>query len=344
MPFIKPMLAQPSDKATQPSLTSADHAYEPKYDGIRCIADVTPTSCKLYARSGADKTQSFPDIAEACVALAMETGASFTLDGEIIAVDEDGRAASFQKIQTRMHVTTHVAKSRAAQACAYAVFDILEQNGVDYLKPVSQVWAFRRARLNELLAAGKFTDPKGTLRPGVVSLRDGTALHEQAMAEGWEGLIVKRMLSRYLPGKRCADWVKVKFKFRQEFVVCGYTEPRRSRSLIGALILGVYDAGKLTYVGRAGTGFKEAELERVHALLAPLVTAKHPFAGKAPKVPSDTTANWLTPKYLAEIEYCEATSAELEEGQSIRFPVYKGLRDDKDPKDVVWENRPSFNQ
>jgi bifunctional non-homologous end joining protein LigD len=161
---------------------------------------------------------------------------------------------------------------------------------------------------------------------------DGRALYREALAHGWEGLIVKHEASLYRSGKRTPDWRKLKIVHEQEFVIGGWTEPRETRSYFGALLLGVYDHGDLVYVGHTGTGFNERELARLIKLLRPLETERCPFADR-PK--TNERPHWARPKLVCQVKFTEWTA----DGR-LRHPVYLGLRDDKKPEDVHREDRP----
>jgi len=158
---------------------------------------------------------------------------------------------------------------------------------------------------------------------------DGRALYDEALSHGWEGLIAKHSASLYKSGKRTPDWRKIKIVREQEFVIGGWTEPRQTRTYFGALLLGVYEKGRLVYVGHTGTGFNERELARLMALLKKVETTECPFAVK-PK--TNETPHWTRPELVAQIKFTEWTA-----DAKLRHPVYLGLRDDKHPGEVVRE-------
>lgn len=329
--MIKPMLADAAHKDQTVPLQSTAYIYEPKFDGMRAIVACeykagAPTA-QIFARSGANKTDSFPDIMMGAADLCGQVHKSFILDGEIVAINAQGKPTSFQNIQTRMHVKSDAAARAKTNRCALMAFDLLELDGVNLRKePLGK----RKIALATLLHQQDDT----TIKFGEVAAGDGREMFTRAKAEGWEGLIAKDIHSLYREGKRTREWIKLKFVTRQEFVVGGWTEPRLSRQHLGSLILGIYEQGKLVYCGNAGTGFTQKELVRVHALLSAIESKKSPFA-TPPK--TNEKAHWVQPHYLAEVKYCETT----DDGK-LRFPVYIGLRDDKNPRDVVWENKPQF--
>jgi bifunctional non-homologous end joining protein LigD len=285
--------------------------YEPKYDGIRAVADIAPrgATVKLWSRLGNDKSAQFPAIVTALQQWARRRNAPLVLDGEVVALDPDGRPAGFQHLQ------------RGASDCAYICFDILRDGAEDFRgRPLTE----RRQALERV-----FSRTSSTLRISEIAYDDGRAMHERALAEGWEGLIVKNAASVYHSGKRTPDWRKLKILSEQEFVVAGWTEPKQTRMHLGALVLGVHKDGDLRYAGRVGTGFNDRELAKLIRLLKPLETAASPLSD-APRTNEKT--HWVKPSLVAQVRFTEWT-----EDGSLRHPVYLGLRDDKKAGDVTRE-------
>ena len=320
-----PMLATLADGP----LRAQGWVYEPKYDGIRAIAELDPAgTVRLWSRLGNEKTTQFPDIATALSGVAKAFRAPVVLDGEIVALDARGKPAGFQHLQGRIHLIGSKDIDRAAGAAptAFIAFDIL-RDGPDDLRalPLSE----RRRKLETRMKGVR--DPRVRISEQVAA--DGTALHARATEEGWEGLIAKDARSPYQSGRRSPSWRKLKLVKRQEFVVGGWTEPRQTRTHFGALLLGVYDeAGTLQYVGHTGTGFDQKELARVHALLKARETRESPFAAR---VKTNEPAHWVRPELVAEVRFTEWTS-----DAKLRHPVYLGLRDDKAAKSVNIEGAP----
>jgi len=323
--------APASDGTLDPMLASvgsdipagADWTFEPKYDGIRVLVYATPDSARLVTRNGKDKTAQFPGIAEAVRKLASRGRRALVLDGEIVALD-GGSPARFQELQQRMHVkdARAIAGYESSAPAALMAFDILV-DGNDVL--VHEPWTRRRARLEKRLA--KHTSPELRLTESIVD--DGREMLDRARADGWEGIIAKRVNAPYQPGTRSRDWLKLKIEFRQEFVVGGWTEPRNTRQHIGALLLGYYDHGRLIYAGNMGGGFDNAGLAEMHELLAPLERKSSPFEETPrPREP----VHWTAPKVVVEVKFNEWTS----DGK-LRQPIYVGTRDDKDPRTVKRE-------
>jgi bifunctional non-homologous end joining protein LigD len=297
--------------------------YEPKYDGIRAIAEVGPDGVRLWSRLGNEKTHQFPEIAAALAKWARRLKAPVVLDGEIVALDAKGQPAGFQHLQGRIHLS-EVDERAVGGRVAFIAFDILREARTDLRgRPLLE----RRAVLERVF--GKTGSP--LLRISEMVKGDGRALYRRALESGWEGLIAKHAASLYKSGKRTPDWRKLKIVHEQEFVIGGWTEPRQSREYFGALLLGVYDGPRLVYAGHTGTGFNHHELARLMALLKPLETRNSPFASR-PK--TNEPAHWVEPALVAEIKFTEWTA----DGK-LRHPVYVGLRDDKRPADVHREDR-----
>jgi bifunctional non-homologous end joining protein LigD len=339
---LRPMLATLAD----PPLKQKGLVYEPKYDGIRALVEIVPgakgTSVGLWSRNGNEKTRQFPAIVGALSAAGRKLQGPVVLDGEIVALDERGRPAGFQRLQGRMHLlgARDVERAEEAQPAAFIAFDILRDGKEDLTGlPLRE----RRARLEaifdrlfRLKAVGTGSKRGGGQAEGVIKLSeqvkdDATALHARATKEKWEGLIVKDASSTYQPGRRSPAWRKLKLLQEQEFVVGGWTEPRQTRQHFGALLLGVHDekTGGLTYVGHTGTGFGEKELQRLSKLLAAREKRTSPFASK---IKSNEPAHWVRPDLVAQIRFTEWTA----DGK-LRHPVYLGLRDDKGAAEVARE-------
>jgi len=245
--------------------------FEPKYDGIRVLAYATPTQVRLATRNGKDKAQQFPEIVAALKTLASQARRSLVLDGEIVALI-DGEPARFQELQGRIHVkASHMIQRHSASTpAALILFDIL-MDGDEVL--IKEPWSERRARL--VKRVGKRTSKQLRITESVEG--DGKKMLERARRQGWEGIIAKRIGSRYEPGSRSRNWLKLKIEFRQEFVVGGYTEPRNSREHIGALLLGYFDHDRFIYVGHTGGGFTRQGLLEMYRRLKPLERKTSPF-------------------------------------------------------------------
>jgi bifunctional non-homologous end joining protein LigD len=333
--ILQPMLASLADAP----LDDPRLVYEPKYDGIRAIAEIAPKGrVRLWSRLGNEKTRQFPEIATALATWARTRQEPLVLDGEIVALDDKGEPTGFQQLQGRIHLIDADApkSSRASRpsspsrpsrqsGVAFIAFDIL-RDGTSDLRDRSLVE--RRAALERVF--GRTRSP--VLRISHQVRGDGRAMYKEALERGWEGLIAKQADSVYKSGKRSPDWRKLKIVHEQEFVVGGWTEPRQTRTYFGALLLGVYKGKDLVYAGHTGTGFNERELSRVMKLLEPLETRECPFKN-TPK--TNERPHWVRPELVAQIKFTEWTA----DGK-LRHPVYLGLRDDKRPAEVRREDTP----
>jgi bifunctional non-homologous end joining protein LigD len=316
-------------------LTSPNLVYEPKYDGIRALIELTPARdglrVRIWSRNGNDKTSQFPAIGRELATVGRGLDRPVILDGEIVALDDRGRPAGFQRLQGRIHLTSaaDLERADAQQATAFIAFDILREGDDDLCRlPLSE----RRARLESLFARTfRIKEKDATIRLSEQAAGDGRPLHARALAEHWEGLIAKDPSSPYQLGRRSPAWRKIKVVHEQEFVVGGWTAPRQTRQYFGALLLGVYEDGKLTYVGHTGTGFDQKELARVWSLLKARATDRSPFSTP---IKSNEPAHWVRPDLVAQVKFTEWT----DDGK-LRHPVYLGLRDDKSAREVVKEER-----
>jgi bifunctional non-homologous end joining protein LigD len=349
----RPMLATLAD----PPLSGTHLVFEPKYDGIRALAEIEPAHARaivrLWSRLGNEKTSQFPSIVAALAAFGGAVGEPLVVDGEIVALDAKGRPLGFQRLQNRIHLSDakDVERIEREQPVAFIAFDLLRE-AQDDLRGLPLVE--RRTRLEQVFSRAK--SKTSAIRISEQAKGDGRALHARAQDEGWEGLIVKDGQSPYQSGRRSPSWRKLKLQHQQEFVVGGWTEPRSTRQHFGALLLGVYEKdgsglkalgsgtkasaeksgpsaskqpGALIYVGHTGTGFDQHELERVSRLLKSRQVKESPFANK---IKSNEIAHWVRPDLVAQVRFTEWT----DDGK-LRHPVYLGMRDDKKAESVVRE-------
>ena len=319
---------------TEPPLVSASLVYEPKYDGIRTIAEIDAEKksgrVRLLSRLGNDKTAQFPSIVQALEQLGTAAAVPLVIDGELVALDTRGAPAGFQKLQGRIHLlgSDDVKRLERDQPVALIVFDLLRVGDADLRGlPLAE----RRKHLDSLLRGHL----SSTLRISEQVAGDGRELQDRAKTEGWEGLIAKSAQSVYQSGRRSPNWMKSKIHKQQEFVIGGWTEPRQTRQYFGALLLGVHKegeragSGKLTYVGHTGTGFDGRELERVSKLLKAREVPQSPFTER---FKTNEPAHWVRPDLVAQVRFTEWTA----DGK-LRHPVYLGLRDDKKAVQVIRE-------
>jgi bifunctional non-homologous end joining protein LigD len=300
---------------TQDRFSDPGWIFERKLDGERCLAFRSGSQVRLMTRNQKEDTSTYPEITEA---LAAQRASDFIIDGEIVAFD--GSQTRFARLQQRLGVRHPGPDLRAEVPVYFYIFDVLWAGDRD-VRPLPL--RERKQVLRTLLAfAGplRFTEHKDT---------DGEAYFRQACASGWEGVIAKRADAPYRAG-RTRDWLKFKCETGQEFVIGGFTDPRGTRTGFGALLLGYYVPGhKLIYAGKVGTGFTQQTLNRLHARLAGLEQDRPPFdGGHLPR----SGVHWVQPRLVAQVGCSEWTT-----GGELRHPRFQGLRDDKDPADVVRE-------
>jgi bifunctional non-homologous end joining protein LigD len=325
---LAPMLA--ASAGTLPNSLDG-WAIEPKWDGIRVIADVSPRAVRLWTRNGNDKAPQFPEIVGALKQLAADSG-PLVLDGEIVALDAKGRVLRFQALQGRVHAESEatLARNALATTTAFVAFDLLAGGDRSLTAlPLSE----RRKALEARIPAGR----NAVVRRGE-SVRCGSAaakkLFARARDEGWEGVMLKRLDAPYASGRRTPDWRKVKLEREQEFVIGGFTAPTQgaARDHFGALLVGYYDErGQLRYAGKVGTGYTVPMLALLAKKLAPLRRTTSPFVD-APRVGIAFTT-WVKPVLVAQVRYNEMTEAGI-----LRQPAFLGLRDDKAARDVRLES------
>jgi bifunctional non-homologous end joining protein LigD len=289
--------------------------FERKLDGERCLAFRSGSQVRLMTRNQKEDTSTYPEITEA---LAAQQASDFIIDGEIVAFD-DGQTR-FARLQQRLGVRNPGPDLRAEVPVYYYIFDVLWAGDRD-VRPLPL--RERKQILRSLLTfAGplRFTEHEDT---------SGEAYFRQACASGWEGVIAKRADAAYRAG-RTRDWLKFKCESGQEFVIGGFTDPRGARTGFGALLLGYYDPGHgLIYAGKVGTGFNRQTLNSMHARLASLEQDRPPFGhGHLPR----SGVHWVQPRLVAQVGFSEWTT-----GGQLRHPRFQGLRDDKDPADVIRE-------
>jgi bifunctional non-homologous end joining protein LigD len=312
---IAPMLAEIADKPP----AGEDWIFEIKWDGVRALCFLDDSGLRLLTRNGNVMTRQYPELS---VLPHFVAARSAILDGEIAALDEAGRP-SFARIQPRIMASdaNAIAQLARSRPVTLFLFDVLYLNGYD----------LRGATLAErkrLLRA--------IVRPGAnVRISDHFAgvaaeLYEAARAQGLEGLVAKRLGSRYQP-RRSREWLKIKISHDGDFVICGYTEGERD--YFGALALGIYDRGELKFAGCVGTGFDNKQIEQLYRLLEPLTTDVCPFAEK-PAIPQKV--HWVRPEKVCTVKYHSWT-----EDQRLRAPVYLGLRPDKDPRECERHPAPA---
>ena len=286
--------------------------FEIKWDGYRIIARIAGGDAELRSRRDQDYTERFANVAKE-LPKALKTP-DCVVDGEVCALDEQGRP-SFSAMQ----------QGKRGTPIVYYVFDLLEVEGEPLVDlPLVE----RRKRLEKLL------DRRNRTVRLSEGFDDGEALLGAVNQQGLEGIVAKRLDSRYAVGRRTREWLKIKPGGRQEFVIAGYTKGQGRRAgAFGSLVLAVYRGGELSYVGNCGTGFTDEEIERLLAKLRPLERETSPFPA-VPKMPRVRKGDvvWVEPKLVCEVDFVEWTH----DGH-LRAPSYQGLREDKDPGEVRRE-------
>ncbi|MEO8513510.1 MAG: non-homologous end-joining DNA ligase [Ignavibacteria bacterium] len=302
---IKPMLATLTDKA----FNNKEWIFEIKWDGYRTITRKKGKLVSLSSRNLTSFDKQFHTIKKSLAAINNDV----VLDGEVVAVDENNMPG-FQILQN--YQKTGIGN------IVYYVFDLLWFKGYDTKK----LTVIER---KELLKS---------ILPEMDNIfycdhiaEKGISLFKEAKQTGLEGIIAKKANSLYYENTRSHSWLKIKTTQAMEAVVCGYTEPRGSRKYFGALILGVFDKGKLTYIGHTGTGFNENNQKTVYNLMQKYVSAVSPFE-KTPKPNAPVT--WLKPKIVCEVKYSQLT-----EDNILRHPVFIKIRDDKKPSEVTLKSQ-----
>jgi bifunctional non-homologous end joining protein LigD len=313
---MEPMLA-----LSVPELPAGDWIYEVKFDGYRALAFKAGSEVQLFSRNRKLFNDNYPVLVDALKPLK----ANFIIDGEITALDQNGRS-SFQLLQSF--------GLRSEIPLVYYAFDLVSLDATDLQ---SRPLVERRKLLAKLLKKApqniKFSEELRGSRDELL---------QAARQFKLEGLTAKRPDSPYEPGRRSGAWVKVKLTQEQEFVIGGYTPPEGSRRYFGALLIGYYGTGGLLFAGRAGTGYSEKTLATLYEGLQKIRSPMCPFANLPERKPGRwglgltpavmKRCHWVEPLLVAQIKFTEWTS-----DNQLRQPVFLGLRTDKDPKDVVRE-------
>jgi bifunctional non-homologous end joining protein LigD len=315
---LRPMLA------TAGVLPSDDTgwAYEMKWDGLRALAFVTGGAVRLVSRTGRDITHAYPELARPPDAVAAR---QLVLDGEIVALT-GGSRPDFEALQQRMNIGS-AAQARALSAqipVSYLAFDLLWLDGRSLLE---QQYARRRELLDGLALQGSRWQA-----PPSFTGESGADIQAVSRQQNLEGVMAKRLGSRYEPGRRSPAWRKIKNVSRQEFVVGGWKPGEGGRAgWIGSLLVGVYEDGSLVYCGHVGTGFTQQTLRMLKDKLAPLGRDTSPFTGPVPAEDA-RYARWVDPVLVAEVVFAGWTKS-----GRLRGPAYKGLRTDKAAAEVTRE-------
>jgi bifunctional non-homologous end joining protein LigD len=317
---IHPMLATSIDKP----FDDPEWLFEIKWDGYRAVSFLKDGKARLVSRNQNDLTARYPELHDLSKFIK---GENAILDGEIVALDEEGRS-SFSLMQQRTGIRQGGRRTapRGDILVLYYVFDLLYLDGYDLRRiPLEQ----RKDLLTQIITAGgpvRFSD----------HFAQGVALFEAAKQKGLEGILAKRRTSFY-EERRSHEWLKIKITHTLECVIGGYTQPEGSRQYFGSIVLGLYDKqGRLVHVGQAGSGFDQKTLKEISQLLDKLETNRSPFYGG---VDALREVHWVKPKLVAEIKFSEWTHERADGGLKLRAPVFLGLRDDKDPAECTFEDQ-----
>lgn len=317
LPPIRPMLA-----VTGPMPTLAEQsswAYEMKWDGVRAVGLLRAGEFRLFARSGREITGQYPELA----GFGADPGRDLVVDGEIVAFDDEGKV-SFAALQPRIHGDPR----QSRRPVAYLVFDLLFLDGV---WTTERPYQGRRALLEQL----GLTGPNWNVSPSFVGIGESALAASQA--HGLEGVVAKRLDSTYHLGRRSPGWRKIKNIRTQDVVIGGWRTGKDSRaSTFGSLLCGVYEPdGRLAYVGRVGSGFDSADLLRLRDRMAGLATSRSPFDSSNRPVPrlDESDAHWVRPVLVGEVVFAEWTP----DGR-LWHPRWRGLRTDKDPREVTTQS------
>lgn len=299
--YIPAMLA----KETNEPFSSPEWLFEIKWDGYRAVAELSKTDVQLYSRKGTSFLHDYPLVVNELKKMKLNA----VLDGEIVVLNDEGNP-DFQKLQYYAQNTQY--------PILYYVFDLLELNGE---KLYDQSLVERKDLLQRLLKKSEIVKYSDHV------MEAGEAFFDVAKSKDLEGIIAKKADSHYYPGKRTADWLKIKHHKSDEAIICGFTAPRGGRKYFGALVLGVMENGKLVYSGHTGSGFDQQSLREMWDKLQPLIRDKSPFDER---VKTNMPVTWVEPKMVCELKFSEWTS----DGK-MRHPIFQRLREDKDVKEVT---------
>jgi bifunctional non-homologous end joining protein LigD len=317
---IYPMLATSIDEP----FDGSDWLFEIKWDGYRAVAFIENNKVRLVSRNQNELTARYPELKDLPHYVKAKTA---ILDGEVVALDEQGRPSfSLMQQRTGFRPGGRRAASNADVPVLYYAFDLLYLDGYDWRRvPLED----RKKELASVLITGD------SLRYSDHYEKEGKALFELAREKGLEGILAKKRDSIYQE-RRSAEWLKIKIRHRLECVIGGYTQPEGSRAHFGSIVLGLYDKqARLVHVGQAGSGFNQKSLNEIFQLLKERETKLNPFYGEVEALRKVT---WVRAELVAEIEYTEWTDGTNSgSGPKLRAPVFLGLRDDKDPKECALE-------
>jgi bifunctional non-homologous end joining protein LigD len=305
--FIKPMLANTIEKP----FDDDNWVFETKYDGYRTIAVINPDKVELFSRNQLSFTTNFKPIAESLNKIIHTA----VLDGEAVVENASGHG-DFQLLQN--YIKTGKGQLK------YYVFDILELDGNDLtnLSLLQRKELLKLLLLNQKLSNVSYSEH---------IIGKGKEFFELATKNEGEGIIAKKANSEYAVGQRSNEWLKIKITQQEEAIIIGITEPQKSRSYFGSLLLGQYEGSKLKFIGKCGSGFTEASLKDLYQKFQRHFTSDSPLSYK---IPLRDKIQWIKPKFVGQIKFTEWT-----QDNHLRHPVFLGLRKDKSPKEVTFTSK-----
>ena len=295
-------------KQTDEPFDNANWLFEIKWDGYRAITEKNNNDILLYSRNGLDFRNIYPIVADQLKVIK----ADGILDGEIVVLNEEGKP-DFQLLQ---HYSEN--QDRPIQ---YYIFDLLELNGKDTTElPLTD----RKELLQKMIPQNEVIKYSDHI------YENGKEFFNASKEKDLEGIMAKKADSKYFPGQRTSEWLKIKHHKTEEAIIAGYTEPSGARKYFGALILAAKEGNKLKYIGHTGTGFNQESLKEMYDLLQPLITKKSPFDKR---IKTNSPVTWVRPELICEIKYSEVTT-----GGMFRHPVFLHLRNDKNINEVNMKN------
>jgi bifunctional non-homologous end joining protein LigD len=295
-------------KETENPFDDKDWLFEIKWDGYRAITEKNKNKILLYSRNGISFLSAYPIVADQLLNIKEDA----VIDGEIVVINDKGKP-DFQLLQ-------HYAENQD-HPIQYYIFDLLKLNGHD-------TTGLSLIERKELLQ--KIIPKNEVIKYSDHILEKGKSFFKVSKEKDLEGIMAKKMDSKYYPGKRTSDWLKIKHHKTQEAIVAGYTQPSGARKYFGALILAIKDGKKLKYIGHTGSGFNQDLLKEMYETLQPLVQEKSPFDEK---IKTNSTVTWVKPDLICEVKFAEITW----DGK-LRQPIFLHLRDDKDINEVNMAN------
>lgn len=314
--FVEPMKALLVDRLP----TGPEWIYEVKFDGYRALAIRNDGKISLMSRNAKDLSARYAEVTEALARLPIDR---FILDGEIVAINAEGQS-SFQVLQS------YQTPGKSKPPLLYYAFDILNLDGRSLMGlPLSD----RKQLLESLLQRAS-----RTIRFSANMTGDRAAVIREMKRHGLEGVIAKLRNSRYESGRRSGAWVKYKWSLEQEFIIGGFTPPKGARTHFGAILVGYYEDGKLLFASKVGAGFDRKLLESLRHCFQKYIRQKCPFANLPERLPSGLgpaemrTCTWLKPEIVCQIRFTEWTR-----DHHLRHPLFLGLREDKEPHEVIRE-------